>query len=89
MFDVGGGELILIVLAFLILFGPKKIPEMVRSAAKIVYKVKQAQNDIKSQFDSVTSEVKNPASEIKSSINNSINNSINEDSNKKDDTKSR
>jgi sec-independent protein translocase protein TatB len=72
MFDVGGGELILIVMAFLILFGPKKIPEMAKNAAKVFYKIKQAQNDIKSQFDSVTNEVRNPANEIKSSIDNSI-----------------
>jgi len=28
MFDIGGGELIVIILAVILLFGPKKIPEI-------------------------------------------------------------
>jgi Sec-independent protein translocase protein TatA len=32
MFDVGGGELLFIVLIILLLFGPKKIPELMRRA---------------------------------------------------------
>ena len=34
-------------LVFLLLFGPKQIPGMARSAAKIIKQVKNATNDIK------------------------------------------
>lgn len=72
MFDVGGGELILIILAILVLFGPKKIPEMTKTVAKGLYKIKEAQNELKSQMNSFTNEVTRPADDIKKSINDSL-----------------
>eukprot|EP01156_Anaeramoeba_ignava_P007309 Anaeramoba_ignava/a351443_19.p3 GENE.a351443_19~~a351443_19.p3 ORF type:complete len:153 (+),score=11.88 a351443_19:1228-1686(+) len=62
MFDVGGGELILIVLAIILLFGPQKIPEIAKMVSKGMKKVRDAQsefqgqiNDLKTEFDSAVS----------------------------------
>lgn len=46
MFDVGGGELLLIVLVVLLLFGPNKIPEIASMVGKGIRKVREAQNEI-------------------------------------------
>lgn len=59
MFDVGGGELILIVLAVLLLFGPKKIPEFAQMFGKGMQHVRKAQAQFKSQMDDIQSEIKN------------------------------
>ncbi len=50
MFDVGGGELIVIVLAILILFGPKKIPEIAQMITKGMSQVKKAQQQFSHQI---------------------------------------
>ena len=62
MFDVGGGELILIVLAIILLFGPQKIPEIAKMVSKGMKKVRDAQsefqgqiNELKTEFDSAVS----------------------------------
>ena len=72
MFDVGGGELILIILAIIVLFGPKKLPEIARNLGKGFQKFKQAQDDIKSQFSDVTEDIRNPVSEVKKSVDKSV-----------------
>lgn len=50
MFDIGGGELIVIVLAILVLFGPKKIPELARMFSKGMQQVRKAQAQIQTQM---------------------------------------
>lgn len=50
MFDIGGGELIVIVLAIILLFGPKKIPELARMFAKGMHQVRKAQAQIQTQM---------------------------------------
>ena len=57
MFDIGGGELILIVLAFLILFGPKKVPEITKMLGKGMRKVKEAQTELKNQLKELEKEI--------------------------------
>ncbi|ROL58705.1 twin-arginine translocase TatA/TatE family subunit [Bacteroidetes/Chlorobi group bacterium MS-B_bin-24] len=57
MFDVGGGELLLILLAVIILFGPEKIPEVSRLISKGIQKMRQAQNQIQSEITNITREV--------------------------------
>ncbi len=57
MFDIGGGELILIVLAFVILFGPKKVPEVTKMLGKGLRKVKEAQTELKSQLKDFEREI--------------------------------
>ncbi len=54
MYDwtVWGFEMIFIFLLALILFGPKKLPEMAREVGKFVAEFKRASNDFKYQFQS-------------------------------------
>ena len=65
MFDVGGGELILIILAFLLLFGPKKIPEVSKMLGKGMQKIKEAQTELKSQLKDLEKEVENVTKDVK------------------------
>jgi sec-independent protein translocase protein TatA len=57
MFDVGGGELLLIFLAVLLLFGPKKIPEVMRSVGKGLRQFRQAQEGLKQQMRDLSADV--------------------------------
>lgn len=57
MFDVGGGELLLIVMAILLLFGPEKLPELARSFGKGMSYLRQAQTDFQRNLNAMTDEV--------------------------------
>lgn len=46
MFDIGGGELLLILLVALLLFGPKKIPEVAQLIGKGVQRMRRAQEEL-------------------------------------------
>ena len=50
MFGIGGGELILIILIVLMLFGSDKIPEIARAMGKGMAQLKNATNEIKSEM---------------------------------------
>ena len=47
LLNISGGEFIIVALIFLLLFGPKQIPSMARSAAKVIKQIRNATNDIK------------------------------------------
>ncbi|NQY66362.1 MAG: twin-arginine translocase TatA/TatE family subunit [Flavobacteriales bacterium] len=49
-FSFGGGEIFVILLIVLILFGSKKIPELARGIGKGIREVKDATNDIKREI---------------------------------------
>lgn len=46
--NLGTGELVLILLVFLLLFGAKRIPELARSLGKGINSFKQGLNDVAS-----------------------------------------
>ena len=50
MFGIGGGELILIILIGLMLFGSDKIPEIARTLGKGMAQLKNATNEIKTEI---------------------------------------
>ncbi len=50
MFGIGGGELILIILIALMLFGSDKIPEIARTLGKGMAQLKNATNELKSEI---------------------------------------
>ena len=50
MFGIGGGELILIILIALMLFGSDKIPDVARTMGKVMAQFKNATNEIKSEI---------------------------------------
>jgi sec-independent protein translocase protein TatA len=57
MFDVGGGELLFIIIVALLLFGPKKIPEVAQMVSKGMRKVKEAQSMLSDQMNEIKKEV--------------------------------
>lgn len=50
IFGIGGGELVLILLVVLMLFGSDKVPEMARGLARVINQVKNASNEIKTEI---------------------------------------
>ena len=65
LFDMSGGELFLIVLAIIILFGPKQIPVIARSIGKVMYEVRTASNQIKQE---VMAEAQNIEKTVQSTV---------------------
>ncbi|WP_417431717.1 Sec-independent protein translocase subunit TatA/TatB [Halpernia sp.] len=59
------GEMLMIVLAIVVLFGPDKIPEIARGLGQGVRKMRGAMEDIKTD---IMKETDNPVSEIKKEI---------------------
>lgn len=51
MFSIGAGELILILVIVLILFGPGKLPEVGRSLGKALSEFKKAKKDFENEFE--------------------------------------
>ena len=52
MFDIGGGELLLILIFVLITFGPKKLPELAQSLGRGLREFKRAQREFTEQINS-------------------------------------
>ncbi len=50
IFSFGGGEIILVLLAVLLLFGANKIPELARMLGKGMNEFRRATDDIKKEF---------------------------------------
>lgn len=71
MFDVGGGELILILLAIIVLFGPKKIPEIAQMFGKGLSHLRKAQSELQSQLGDIKSEVASHVKVVTESVNES------------------
>ena len=56
VFNLGTGEIILILLIVLLLFGAKRLPELAKGLGKAMREVKDASNEIKKEIrDSATS----------------------------------
>lgn len=56
MFDIGSGELLLILIAVLVFFGPKKMPELARSVGRGVREFKRAQREFTDQINQAFSD---------------------------------
>ncbi|GBD06561.1 Sec-independent protein translocase protein TatA [bacterium HR21] len=61
MFDVGGGELLLIVLVILLLFGPKHLPELSRMLGKGWRQLQKAQEELRHQLRELSAELADSA----------------------------
>jgi TatA/E family protein of Tat protein translocase len=68
IFDISGGELIVIVAVIFLLFGPKKIPEIARMLGKGMSDLRRAtdhiRNEISKNTDEVEREVKKTVEDI-------------------------
>ncbi|MBO7436186.1 MAG: twin-arginine translocase TatA/TatE family subunit [Bacteroidaceae bacterium] len=51
IFGLGTGEIILIVLAFLLLFGAKRIPELMKSMGKGVKNFKEGMKEVEKEIN--------------------------------------
>lgn len=66
LFNISGGEFVIIAFIFLLLFGPNQIPTMARSAAKVIKQVRNATNDIKREILDASDE--NGFTEVKKTV---------------------
>ncbi|MCD4680572.1 MAG: twin-arginine translocase TatA/TatE family subunit [Bacteroidales bacterium] len=46
-FNMSGGEIVIIILAIVLVFGPKKVPELARNIGKTLNQLRNATEDIK------------------------------------------
>ncbi|MEN3026701.1 MAG: twin-arginine translocase TatA/TatE family subunit [Chlorobiota bacterium] len=60
MFDIGGGELLVILLAILLLFGPKHLPELSRTLGKGWRQLQKAQEELREQLRELSAEIAHP-----------------------------
>lgn len=58
-FNLGGQELILVLIIVLLLFGAKKIPELAKGLGKGMREFKNASKDVKSEIKKQTDEIEN------------------------------
>jgi sec-independent protein translocase protein TatA len=56
MFDVGGAELIVIILAVIMLFGPKSIPKFMQQVGRGVRQFRKAQEDLTQQIRDISAD---------------------------------
>lgn len=84
MFGIGGGELLLILVVILMLFGSDKIPEIARTLGKGMAQLKHATNELKHEIQkgaeenglditNVTSGINKEIAQAKESMNNALN----------------
>jgi sec-independent protein translocase protein TatA len=76
--SLGGGEMMLVFLVFLLLFGANKIPEMAKGLGKGLKEFKKATDDIKRELSEstggLTQEITDTTSDIKRNISEITNN---------------
>ena len=65
MFELGIGEMLVIAIVIVVLFGPDKLPSIARDLGQGVRKMKGAVEDMKTE---IMKEVDNPVSEIKKEV---------------------
>jgi sec-independent protein translocase protein TatA len=65
LFNLGGQEILLIALVVLLLFGGRKIPELMRGLGKGIREFNDAKNNIQSEITNEMRELEKPKIEIK------------------------
>ncbi|MBF0329567.1 MAG: twin-arginine translocase subunit TatB [Nitrospirae bacterium] len=60
MFDIGLQELIVIFVVALIVFGPKRLPEIGKTLGKSFWELKKAMDGVKAQVQSEIHDIKDP-----------------------------
>ncbi len=72
MFDLGMQELIVIFIVALLVFGPKKLPELGYALGKTMNEIKKAFQSAKSEMEKEINEVKETVEEAKKDIKNPL-----------------
>jgi Tat protein translocase TatB subunit len=67
--NVGLGEMVMIIVIALLVFGPERLPEVARRAARFVNEVRKVASDVQRTFLDETQEIRMPIEEIKKDIN--------------------
>lgn len=68
LFGVSMGEVLLIFLVVLMLFGSKKIPDLARSLGKGMNEFRKATDEIKREFEQSTNEIKEEMNKVENEI---------------------
>ena len=62
---LGTGEIIIVALVVLLLFGGKKIPELMRGLGKGVKSFKEGMNDVRKELDDISTDIETDSKEEK------------------------
>ena len=65
---ISGGELVVVALVFLLLFGSKKLPEMARSLGKGLREFRKAADDIKREIRESTPDVETGINDLEKDL---------------------
>jgi TatA/E family protein of Tat protein translocase len=68
LFGISGGEIFIILLLVLLLFGPKKIPEIARTIGKGINEVKKVQRDINAEINRYADEIEKPVKQVENDL---------------------
>ena len=63
--NIGTGEIIIVALVVLLLFGGKKIPELMRGLGKGVNSFKEGMNDVRKELDDISTDIETDSKEEK------------------------
>ncbi len=65
---IGGSEILVVLLAVLLLFGSKRIPEVARMLGKGIREFRRATEEIKREINDSTGDISNDISDFKNNL---------------------
>jgi sec-independent protein translocase protein TatA len=68
LLGISGGEIVVVALVFLLLFGSKKIPEMARGLGKGLREFKKAADDIKREITEATPDIEKSIKDLEKDV---------------------
>ena len=72
LFGISGGEILILLLIVLLLFGPSKIPEIARMLGRGINEVKKVQREINTEIYRYSADVEKEARELKSTVDQTV-----------------
>jgi len=70
MGQLGFSEMLIIFIVALLVFGPKKLPELGKSLGKGIREFKKATDELKSNWEEQVKDIKSPLNDVKTDIHN-------------------